>query len=348
MKIAFVINDLETEIAEYTSMHLAMAAHNGEHETWVVGTGDFRYDPGTGLMAHGYRAKGKRYRSTRAYRSALEDADDARERIRIGELDVLFLRNNPAEDVDLRPWAQAAGFMFGDLALLDGVIVVNHPPSLAHAINKIYFQEFPDVVRPRTLISRAPEEIRDFAKAQKSGIVLKPLQGSGGERVFLVRRGGGSNLNQIIETVVRDGYVVAQEYLPAAREGDVRMFVMNGVPLQVDGRYAAFRRVPQDGDPRSNMHAGGRPERVEMTDELLGIAEVVRPKLIQDGMFLVGLDVVGDKLLEVNVFSPGGLGTVQKMEKVDFPAAVIQALERKVRHRATFGTAIPNVTMATL
>jgi glutathione synthase len=141
------------------------------------------------------------------------------------------------------------------------------------------------------------------------------------------------NLDQIIEAIARDGYVVAQEFLPDAEDGDVRVFVMDGEPLECDGRVAAFRRVNDSADVRSNMHAGGRAEAVDLTDEMLALVDAVKPKLVADGMFLVGLDVVGDKIVEVNVFSPGGLGSSEQLYGADFAATVIDALARKVDAR---------------
>src|SRR3954469_1003938 len=140
----------------------------------------------------------------------------------------------------------------------------------------------------------------------------------------------------MIDAVFRDGYCVAQEYLPAAAKGDVRIFVMDGEPLARDGKYAAFRRVSNTGDARSNMHAGGASEPVEVTGEMLRIIEIVRPKLIDDGMFLVGLDIVGDKLIEVNVFSPGGIGSSSLFSGVDFARVIIAAVEQKAACRAQY------------
>ncbi len=100
--------------------------------------------------------------------------------------------------------------------------------------------------------------------------------------------------------------LIAQGYLPDAVEGDVRLFVMNGRPLEKDGSYAAFRRVPAKGDIRSNISAAGTAATVKVTPKILEVAEIVRPKLVADGMFLVGLDIVGDRILEINVFTPGG------------------------------------------
>ena len=178
--------------------------------------------------------------------------------------------------------------------------------------------------------------------------MLKPLQGSGGASVFLVRPDDVPNINQMIDAVSRDGFVIAQEYLPAAEKGDTRLFMMNGRPLRVKGKYAAFRRVRSGDDMRSNIHAGGKLAEAVVTDEALRLAEIVRPKLVQDGMFLVGLDVVGDKLMEINVFSPGGLGSAQKLTKVNFAKHVIAALQRKVEYMEYYGRNFGNVEMNNL
>jgi glutathione synthase len=263
-------------------------------------------------------------------------------------LDVLLLRNDPSTDVNDRPWAASSGVLFGQLVAARGVMVLNDPEHLALALNKTYFQHFPDEVRPKTCISRHVDEIKAFINEQHDRVVIKPLQGSGGKNVFLVGEDERANLNQMIDAVIRDGYCVAQEYLPGASKGDVRFFVMNGRPLVHDGKYAAFRRVNKTGDARSNMHSGGESEPVEVTDKMLRLVEIVRPKLVADGMFLVGLDIVEDKLIEINVFSPGGLGSASQFASVDFPAIVIQELERKSQHRQFYGARMTNVELATL
>jgi glutathione synthase len=123
---------------------------------------------------------------------------------------------------------------------------------------------------------------------------------------------------------------------------------MNGQPLRRGDSYAAFRRVNKGPDMRSNMHVGGKPAPVKVTDAMLELVDTVRPKLIEDGMFLVGLDIVGDTLMEVNVFSPGGLGSCQKLYHVDFAETVIEALERKVALRPHYGPNLDNARLATL
>ncbi len=348
MRIGFVINGLQTEDHRYTTVRLAFAANRMGHEAWFIPVDAFAADPDGTIKARAHAASGRRFRSQESYLAHVRDDEGRHERICVDDLDVLFLRNDPAADAGDRPWAQTSGILFGQLAARRGVLVVNDPEHLANAVNKTYFEHFPEAVRPRTLITRDRDEIAAFVDELDGRAVLKPLQGSGGQGVFLVADDESPNLNQIVEAITRDGYVVAQEYLTAAEQGDVRVFVMNGEPLRRGDAFAAFRRVNDGNDLRSNMHAGGHAEPVKMTDELLAVVDLVRPKLLQDGMFLVGLDVIGDKLMEVNVFSPGGLTTCCSMYEADFDAAILESLEAKVAHRAHYGDTITNVALATL
>jgi glutathione synthase len=347
MKIGFLVNDVMTEEGGFTTTRLACEAVNQGHSAYVFGVGDIAYDPDEFVRARARSVPQKKYKTSESFLKDLQGRSATRERITLEELDVLMLRNVPSDDYIKRPWAATAAVEFGRVAMRHGVVVVNDPNGLAKATTKMYFQLFPREVRPRTLITRDRDEIKAFAQ-EEGTIVLKPLQGSGGASVFLVQPGDLSNLNQMIDAVSRDGYVIAQEYLPAAKDGDMRLFVMNGRPLQVKGKYAAFRRVRSGGDMRSNIHAGGRLAEAEIDDAALRIAEIVRPKLVQDGMFLVGLDIVGDKLMEINVFSPGGLGSAQKFTKVNFSTYVINALERKVNYMKYYGRNFDNVDMCTL
>jgi glutathione synthase len=348
MRIGFVVNDVQTEHPLYTTTRLAMAASRHGHEVWLMGVGDFshRDDGSIGATARG--APGRRYTSLESYLRAVRSPKRQPQRVSIDEFDVLVMRNDPAEDTTDRPWAVTSGILFAQLSVVRDVLVVNDPANLANAVNKTYFQHFPAAVRPRTLISRDRHEITEFVHELGDAAVLKPLQGSGGASVFMVTGDEAPNLNQMIDAIARDGYVVAQEALPEAADGDVRLFVMNGEPLRVGKAYAAFRRVNRGPDLRSNMHVGGKALRVKVTDAMLAACDAARPKLVGDGMFLVGLDIVGDKLMEVNVFSPGGLGTCEKLYGVNFADAVIAALERKVELRPHCGPHLDNTRLATL
>lgn len=348
MRIGFVVNDVKTEEPGYTTTRLAMAAINRGHESWIIGAGDFAYDVDEKIHARASSTQKKQYKSSEIWLKELQGKTAKRERITVDDLDVLMLRSDPSTDTGLRSWAQQTGIIFGRAAMRHGVIVLNDPNGLAKAMNKMYFQLFPEEVRPKTLITRDRTEIKQFAKDLGTNIVIKPLQGSGGANVFIVKIDDLGNLNQMVDAVTRDGYVIAQEYLPAAADGDTRLFLMNGVPFRYKGKYAAFRRVRTGDDIRSNIHAGGKLRQAELTDEHFRLAEIVRPKLVQDGMFMVGLDIVGDKLMEINVFSPGGLGSAQKFEKVNFSHAVIEALERKVDYMSYYRRNFDNLELSTL
>ena len=347
MKIGFVVNDVSTELPVYTTTRLAMSATNLGHDAWIFGMGDFGYEPDGTLSARARAAGEKSYRSLERYLADVQKPETEK-RVALDEFDVVMLRSDPADDANSAAWANNAGVAFGELIASSGVLVVNDPSSLAKALSKAYFQHFPEAVRPRTLISRDEARITDFVGELGGKAVLKPLQGSGGSGVFVVTSKESPNVPQIIEAIGRDGYVVTQEYLPQAKEGDVRMFVMNGEPLRVDGEYAAFRRQPGDGEVRSNMSAGGKAVKVEVTQQMRSLVDAVRPKLVADGMFLVGLDIVGDKLMEVNVFSPGGLGSCQELYGVDFAPAIIEDLERKTAMRRHYGRQLNNASLATM
>ncbi|MGH2772705.1 MAG: glutathione synthetase [Actinomycetota bacterium] len=345
MKIAFVVNDVTTEKAQYSTTRLARAASAMGHDVFYIGTDEFAFDADDAVSARAHRAP-KSKAPLKDYLTAIQK-ESAIKRIDLGELDAVMLRNDPADDFVEHPYRQSAGIVFGQLAAGRGTLVVNDPLGLSQALNKLYFHAFPPQIRPRTLVTRDPEEIRAFVEQQGGKAILKPLQGSGGQNVFMISKGDAPNLNQMIDAVARDGYVVAQEYLPAAAKGDVRLFVMNGRPLKSNGTYAAFARKQRGTDLRSNMSVGAEAAKVKVTEQMLRIAEVVRPKLIQDGMFFVGLDIVGDKLMEINVFSPGGLGSVKKHGGVDFAPVVIKALEEKAKFRSIYGR-FRNTELATM
>ena len=343
MKLGIIVNVMNSDVAGATTYRLAADAINMGHDVWVMSTGNLVYEPNDTVGAFARTVPPGRYTSAR-FLDVFKSDKAINRWITLDDLNVLLLRSNPSMQ---HAWAQSAGIHFGRLAMRHGVIVLNDPNGLSKAMNKLYLQTFPEMVRPRTLVTRHLGRIEEFL-AGEGTIILKPLQGSGGTGVFIVRNDQEHNLKEIFEAVSRDGYVIAQEYLPAAAGGDTRLFLMNGVPLRHKGKYAAFRRVRTGDDIRSNIHAGGRLRGAELNDTMFRLAEMVRPRLVEDGMFLVGLDIVGDKLMEINVFSPGGLGSAQKFEKVNFAHAVLEALKRKVDYMDYYRRNFNNVELATL
>jgi glutathione synthase len=346
VRIAFFVNDLEREYAGYTTTVLAHQAAMQGHEVCYLTPQDFVLRPDDSLCAHAKVMPKKKWKDRAEFFAHLRSPKCKVEAIDMGEVDILMLRNDPSIDFET-PWAMEAGILFGREAVKRGTIVLNDPDSLGRAINKLYFQSFPAEARAETLITKNENDIKAFAK-DHGNIILKPLQGSGGSGVFKVDSKSTSNMNQMIEAIGRDGYIIAQAYVPAAKKGDIRFFLMNGEPLQVDGKYCALRRVAAEDDIRSNIHAGGKAEAVEIGKTELTVAEMIRPKLMADGMFLVGIDIVGDKILEVNVFSPGNLKSCSEMAGVDFSVSIINALERKVEIARDYNRVFDNRHMAVL
>ena len=345
MRIAFFVNDVAAETPGYTTTELALAAVQRGHEALYVEPGDFILRADDTLAVNAWIVPPGDYKTTEKLHETLR-TEAKRKTVAADAIDILFLRNDPSLDAADRPWAASAGVLFGRKAAERGVLVVNDPEGLAQAQNKLYLQDFPAAVRPATLISRDLAEIRAFIDDQPKGCIIKPLQGSGGKHVFRVKSTDDSNLNQIFEAASGEGYLIAQAYMPEAKDGDVRLFLMNGRPLRSGDRYAAFRRVPAKGDVRSNIHAAGTARKVKVTETMLELSELVRPKLQADGMFLVGLDIVGDKLLEINVFTPGGLGRMSRMYEADFSGSVIAALEEKLGLATAYARALPNSRLA--
>src|SRR5690606_6272525 len=200
----------------------------------------------------------------------------------VEELDVLLLRSDPAEELNERPWAPNSGLLFAQLVTLRHVIVLNDPAHLTDASNKTYFQHFPEEVRPVTCITLDPDEIKAFINAPEGCGVTKPLQGPGGQSVFVVTPESAGSLNQVIGAVTRGGYAIVQEYLPKAVDGDLRLLTLNGRPLQADGHYACFRRYNDTGDAHTNITAAGKIETSVPAAGALRRAAIVGPKLMRD------------------------------------------------------------------
>jgi glutathione synthase len=348
MKIAFLINDMSTEKPAYTTVRLAMDAVRRGHQAWLISAADLTYDKDEAVKAQAYPAPARRFRSTNTFLAAIQNGKMVSERIDFNDLDVLMLRSDPADESGYRAWAKTAGIVFGRVAMRSGLIVLNDPDGLAEAMDKMYVHQLPESIRPKAIITQSREEVKAFVKDVRGTAVLKGMQGTGDQSVFLVTPNNRANLNQMIEAITRDDYVIAQEYIPESEQGSTRLFLLNGEPLRHRGKLAAFQWIRTDNDLRTNIHATGSTAKAAITDVHLQIAEAVRPRLVQDGMFLASLHIVGDKLLDVNVFSPGGLGIAQAFEKVNFSDAVIAAVEQKVAYTNFYGRNFDNVDLAFL
>lgn len=333
MRLCFVVNNVRTQRPTYTTAHLAYEAYRRGHDVRFVSVDAFSYGDDDRVVARAVRAPAGRFSSVKKYVRAVTAEDAPAEEIALHELDVVFLRNNPAvAEKDERDRFNPA-IDFGRRLKRKGVLVVNDPDGLLRAGSKMYLAGFPEEIRPRTLITRHVEQIKRFLRELSGPAILKPLAGFGGQNVFYVRRGQVANLNAMIQAVRKDGYVIVQEYLPEVARGDKRVLLLGGEPVRVDGHVAAYRRMRPKDDIRNNMHVGGVRKRCEFSAAEERICEILRPRLLADGLYLVGADLVGDKVLEINVFAPGGIHNINELYGVNVAGAILDDLEQRVASR---------------
>jgi glutathione synthase len=332
MRLAFLVNDIATEVDEYTTTRLARAAAQDGHQTWYVGVGDLELGSSDGpFVARAHAARWNDGDTLKTFMERIKDTDS--ERVVMDDLDALFLRNESIDDLHERPWASPLGGVFGQMLSTRGVTVVNDPISLHRATSKLYLEEFPEQVRPRSLVTRDPAAIEQFVQ-EVGHCVVKPLYGAKGRNVFMIEGSEETNLAQMTEAVLQDGYAIAQEFVDGGEDGDARIFLLEGRLLERDGKAAAFRRVPTGSDPRANISTGGRSVPLEIGEVELSIVEAMSDKLVADGMFLVGIDVIGGKVVEINAESPGGLQSVERLNGIDVAPTIIEALQRRAGTRA--------------
>lgn len=331
MRLAFLVNDVASEVDEYTTTRLARAAAQGGHEVWYVGVGDLELGQSDGKLA------------ARAHAAELEDGDTLEsfmerikgrdvERIVMDDLHAVVLRNESIDELHERPWASPLSAVFGQMLKDRGVTVVNDPSSLVRATSKLYLEEFPESIRPRSLVTRDPAAIERFVR-EVGHSVVKPLYGSKGRNVFMVDDGGDTNLAQMTEAVLQDGYALVQEFVDGGENGDARIFLLDGKILERDGTLAAFRRVPKDNETRANISKGGHPVPLEIGEEERGIVEAMGEKLVADGMYFVGIDVIGGKVVEINAESPGGMQSIERLYGIDVCPSVIESLAERAASR---------------
>ena len=201
-------------------------------------------------------------------------------------------------------------------------LVVNDPAEVRNAPEKLFVTHFPDLM-PITLVTADRRRIAAF-REEHGEIIIKPLFGNGGAGVFHLRP-NDPNMNSLVEMFTERSRepLVIQKYVPAVREGDKRIILVDGVAL------GAINRVPAAGEARSNMHVGGRPEPTTLTDREKEICAAIGPELKKRGMIFVGIDVIGGYLTEINVTSPTGLQEIARFDGVHLEKAIWDAIEAK-------------------
>lgn len=201
-------------------------------------------------------------------------------------------------------------------------LVVNPPGAVRNAPEKILVTEFPDLMPP-TLVTRDRSLIHAFRK-EHGNIIVKPLYGNGGAGVFFIQEGDHNlaSLLELFEQNYREPFMI-QRYLPDVRKGDKRIILVDGEPV------AGLNRVPSDGEARSNMHAGGRPELSELTEREREICRRIGPALKERDMIFVGIDVIGGYLTEINVTSPTGIREIKRFGGPDIAPMIWDAIEKR-------------------
>ena len=237
----------------------------------------------------------------------------------LGELDVILMRKDPPFDSE---FLYATHIL--DLAERAGALVVNKPQSLRDFNEKLFTAYFPELI-PDTLVTRNAALVRQF-HAKHKDVICKPLDGMGGASIFRIKE-DGTNLGVIIETLTSNGQsqMMVQAYLPAIKEGDKRVLIVNGKVMPY-----CLARLPSAGETRGNLAAGGtgRPQPISDSDRAL--AETIAPVLVERGLMFVGLDVIGDRITEINVTSPTCVREIERAYDINITGELFDAIEAKL------------------
>ena len=234
----------------------------------------------------------------------------------LSEMDVILLRQDPPFDMNYITTTHILE------RIHPATLVVNDPAWVRNSPEKIFVTEFPDLM-PETLITKDPQEVAAFRR-EFGDIIVKPLYGNGGAGIFHLHE-ADRNLASLLEMfgqMFREPFIV-QRYLKEVRAGDKRIILVDGEPA------GAINRVPAEHDSRSNMHVGGRPQKTELTEREREICARIGPSLRERGFILVGIDVIGNYMTEINVTSPTGIREVRKFGGADIAALFWDAVEEK-------------------
>ena len=213
-------------------------------------------------------------------------------------------------------------------------IIINDVDGIRKANNKLYTTTFHDpsnTFLPKTHVSGSKRYIRKIIEeSEEEKMILKPLDGSGGRGVIVLERNAKSNISSLLDFYIDDSgenYVMLQEYIEGAEHGDVRVMMLNGKAI------GAYHRKPAEGDHRANIQTGGSAHKYTLTESQKRICTKVGKKLLSDGIYFAGLDMIGDKILEVNVLNPGGITNINKLSKLKLHKNVVDFFEEKVHEK---------------
>ncbi|RYJ16370.1 glutathione synthase [Rahnella variigena] len=242
--------------------------------------------------------------------------------IALQELDVILMRKDPPFDTE---------FIYATYILEraeeKGTLIVNKPQSLRDCNEKLFTAWFPELT-PDTLVTRNAAQLKAFHK-EHTDVILKPLDGMGGASIFRLKP-EDANVSVVIETLTEHGsrFCMAQNYLPAIKDGDKRVLVVDGEPVPY-----CLARIPAQGETRGNLAAGGRGEARPLSESDWAIARTVSPILKQKGLIFVGLDIIGDRLTEINVTSPTCAREIEAAFPISVTGMLMDAIEKRLAAR---------------
>jgi len=310
-KFAFIMDPLEGVLVDKdTTFVFMLEAQKRSHQIYFLGLRDL-YAVGRRVRMNAWRCEVQR--ATPNFRFLGKGADYP-----IEAFDAVFMRKDPPADA-LYLYAT----MLLSLADPRRTFVLNDPAGLREANEKLYALNFPSVIPP-TVVTYQIARLKEFMIDQGGEMIVKPLDGHGGEGVFFVHR-GDRNLGAILESVTRfeTRPIMAQRYVPEVRSGDKRLIALNGEPL------GCTLRVPRDDEHRGIIHVGGTCVKASVTARDREICRTLQPRLEQDGLYFVGLDIIGDYLTEVNVTSPTGVQEIDRLDDANLEGKVIDFVESR-------------------
>ncbi|KKD38302.1 glutathione synthase [Limnoraphis robusta] len=321
MKFAFIIDPIEKLNPSHdSSVAIMEAAQALGHEVWITEVHQLTVSQGkawatlTPVHLVPVKLEGDRWISVELWFSL-----DQPQLLALEEMDAVFMRTDPPVTV---PYLYATYIL--DYVDSSKTLVINSPQGLRAANEKMYALQFTEAI-PETIVSQNKQVIREFVE-KKEAAVLKPLGGKAGEGILFLEA-GDRNFNSLIEISTKQGRepVMVQTYLPAAKEGDKRIILLDGEPI------GAINRIPTGKEFRGNMAVGGRVAQTEITDREREICVQVAPKLREDGLYFVGIDVIGGYLTEVNVTSPTGIREIDLLDHVNLGKQVIEWIENRAK-----------------
>ena len=337
MRISVWVNRLsELSLTQTTGMLISSAALRG-HEVWVSALEELSLCPRGRVLAQARLAAGG---LREAHFQSLRTASS--QELDLLRCDLVLIRTNPGRDrarADLHEFALG----LGEILQRRGTRVLNDPGGLRRAQSKLFLAGLPGGLRPLGMVGSDLGALEGYVRESESACVAKPLVGSRGEGVFKVT-GQDPNLSAILKGLGESGPVLIQECLPGYEQGDLRLVVLEGKPLMLEGEYACVQRVPRKGEWRSNIHLGAVAQPAVPTPEQLEVATTLATHLLELGVVLAGLDLIGARAVELNVFSTGGLRDANRFHGLDFLQPILDSFERRVSAPGPlvpFGSALP-------